>query len=46
MRNVIGAAGGSVKVPAMHAALTHGYFNVLVTDEQTAKELLEYSTKS
>ena len=46
MRNVIGAAGGSVKVPAMHAALTHGYFNVLVTDEQTAKELLDYSTES
>lgn len=46
MHNVIGAAGGSVKVPAMHAALMHGYFNVLVTDEQTARELLEYSTKS
>lgn len=46
MHNVIGAAGGSVKVPAMHAALTRGYFNVLVTDEQTAKELLEYSTKN
>lgn len=46
MHNVIGAAGGSVKVPAMHAVLTHGYFNVLVTDEQTAKELLEYSTKN
>lgn len=46
MHNVIGAAGGSVKVPAMYTALKHGYFNILITDEQTAKELLEYSTKS
>lgn len=46
MRNVIGAAGGLVKVPAMYAVLKHGYLNILVTDEQTARALLDYSPQS
>ena len=43
MRNVVGVAGGSEKIPAMHAVLTHGYLNVLVTDEVTARGLLAYA---
>ena len=42
MRNVVGVAGGVVKIPAIHAVLRHGYLNVLVTDEVTAQGLLEY----
>ncbi|WP_130811769.1 sugar-binding transcriptional regulator [Olsenella sp. Marseille-P4559] len=46
MRNVVGVAGGSVKVPAISAVLRHHYLNVLVTDEVTATELLDYQPES
>ena len=42
MRNVVGVAGGKVKIPAINAVLKHGYLNVLVTDEVTARGLLSY----
>lgn len=42
MRNVVGVAGGTAKVPVISAALRHGYLNVLVTDEHTATELLTF----
>ncbi len=34
-------AGGSEKVKTIHAALSAGYFHVLITDESTAGKLLE-----
>jgi lsr operon transcriptional repressor len=37
---VIGVAGGTSKVKAIHAALLKKYVNVLVTDERTAAALL------
>ncbi len=40
MNNVIAAAGGTHKVKAVRAALTHRYFHTLITDEVTAKTLL------
>ena len=46
MRNVVGVAGGTEKIPAIHAVLKHGYLNVLVTDEVTARGLLEYAKPS
>lgn len=46
MRNVVGVAGGEVKIPAMNAVLKHGYLNILVTDEDTAQGLLDYSPES
>lgn len=36
LENVIGVAAGKHKVPAIHAALTGGYMDVLITDEETA----------
>lgn len=36
LENVIGVAAGKHKVPAIHAALTGGYIDILVTDEETA----------
>lgn len=36
LENVIGVAAGKHKVPAIHAALTGGYMDILVTDEETA----------
>lgn len=41
MDNVIGVAGGESKVDAIHAALTGGYFDVLITDEKTAASLTQ-----
>ena len=38
--NVIGVAGGHVKVPAINGALKGGYIDILITDEETAEELL------
>lgn len=46
MKNVVGVAGGKVKVPAIHAVLKHGYLNVLITDEKTAWEILKYGNDS
>jgi len=37
---VIGIAAGSDKVTAIRAALRGGYLNALVTDEETAEQLL------
>ena len=37
---IIGVAGGSAKVMAIRAALVKKYINVLITDEDTAVELL------
>ncbi len=45
LKNVIGVAGGKRKVAAIHAVLKHGYLNVLVTDENTAKDLLAYDRR-
>ena len=39
--NVIGVAGGARKAEAILAALRGGYLDVLITDEDTAKLLLE-----
>ena len=39
LENVIGVAAGKHKLPAIHAALTGGYMDVLITDEETAAQL-------
>ncbi len=39
--NVVGVAGGPDKVEAIHAALTGGYLDVLITDDETAESLLD-----
>lgn len=39
LENVIGVAAGKHKLPAIHAALTGGYLDILVTDEETAEQL-------
>jgi lsr operon transcriptional repressor len=41
MPHVIGIAAGTDKVTAIRAALRGGYLNALVTDEETAEQLLE-----
>ncbi len=41
----IAVAGGSDKVQAIHAALIGGYVDVLVTDQETTKALLDYPSK-
>ena len=38
---VIGVAAGRDKVDALHATLRGGYLSALVTDESTARSLLE-----
>jgi deoxyribonucleoside regulator len=35
-------AGGEPKLPAIHAALTGGYANVLIIDQAVAKQLINY----
>lgn len=40
LNNVIGAAAGEGKLPAIAAALTGGYLDILITDDVTAKQLL------
>lgn len=42
IKNVILAAGGMHKVPIMNAALQRGLVDTLVTDENTARALLEF----
>jgi len=37
---IIVAAGGDAKLPIIHTAITHGFVNVLITDENTAELLL------
>lgn len=39
LENVIGVAAGKHKLPAIHAALTGGYIDILITDEETAAQL-------
>lgn len=39
--NVIGVAAGENKIPAIKAALIGGYIDVLITDEDTARNLIE-----
>ena len=41
IKNVILAAGGAHKVPVIGAALKRGFVDTLVTDDKTAKALLE-----
>lgn len=41
MKNVIGVAGGPQKVEAIYGALKGGYVDTLITDEQTATELIQ-----
>ncbi|MFM1652527.1 sugar-binding transcriptional regulator [Brevibacillus sp. B_LB10_24] len=41
MQNVIGVAGGQHKIAAIFGALRGGYLDTLITDEQTALELLK-----
>lgn len=36
LENVVGAAAGKHKLPAIHAALAGGYIDILITDEETA----------
>jgi len=40
LKNVVGIAGGKDKVTAIKAVLNGGYLNVLITDSDTAAELL------
>ena len=40
LKNVVGVAGGKDKVAAIKAVLTGGYLNMLITDSDTAAELL------
>lgn len=40
LKNVVGVAGGKDKVSAIKAVLNGGYLNVLITDSDTAAELL------
>lgn len=40
LKNVVGVAGGKDKVTALKAVLNGGYLNVLITDSDTAAELL------
>ncbi len=40
-KNVVAVAGGTHKIAAMHAALKCDYIDVLITDEDTGKALLE-----
>ena len=40
LKNVVGIAGGKDKVMAIKAVLNGGYLNVLITDSDTAAELL------
>lgn len=40
LKNVVGVAGGKDKVTAIKAVLNGGYLNVLITDSDTAAELL------
>ena len=39
--NVIGVAAGKNKIAAINASLKGGYINTLITDENTAKELIK-----
>ncbi|MCI7437927.1 MAG: sugar-binding transcriptional regulator, partial [Coriobacteriaceae bacterium] len=41
MSNVVAAAGGDEKVRAIRAVLRHGYVNALITDERTARKVIE-----
>ena len=41
LNNVIAVAGGKNKVQAIYSALYGGYFDILITDEITAKGLIE-----
>lgn len=41
----VGVAGGKNKVQAIYSALIGGYLNILITDEETAQALLEFSDK-
>ena len=43
LENVVGVAGGPSKLDAILAALRGGYLDVLMTDEETARSLLEQS---
>ena len=40
MKNVIGIAGGKVKVKAILGALRGGYIKILITGERTAKKVM------
>lgn len=42
--NVIGVAAGAKKIPAIRAVLRKNYLEVLITDEDTANQLLEHET--
>lgn len=46
LKNVIGVAGGKNKVQAIRAALKGKYINILITDSDTAKLLLESEKES
>lgn len=45
-KTVVGIAGGTRKLAAIHAALLGGWINVLVTDRHTAEDLLKKSRKA
>ncbi len=46
LQNVIGVAAGDVKVNAIRAALRGGYLDVLITDDQTANQLVAAADKA
>ena len=46
MRNVVGVAAGAEKVDAIRAVLGAGYLNVLITDGDTARKLLERAAQA
>ena len=41
MKNVIGVSGGLIKAKGIAGALKSGVFRVLISDEDTAKKVLE-----
>lgn len=44
LKNVVGVAGGAEKADAIYAALRGGYLDVLITDEDTVKAVLNMAS--
>jgi lsr operon transcriptional repressor len=46
LKNVIAVAGGKKKIEAIYGALKGDYIHTMITDEETAKSILEMEVKS
>ncbi len=46
IKNIIGVAGGKVKTKAILGALRGRYIKILITDEETVKEVINLKTKA